>query len=65
MVVLFAWIGAVVFAVVILGFCAYELSWKSKRLQGDLGKLAALSAQLTDLQQEVAGARARTIEVRH
>jgi hypothetical protein len=64
-VVLFAWIGAVVFAVVILGFCAYELSWKSRRLQGDLGKLSALSSALTDLQREVAAAQSRMIEVRH
>jgi len=63
-VVLFVWIGAVVFAAVILGFCAYELTWKSKRLQGDLGKLQALSTQLTDLQGEVSAARSRLIEVR-
>ncbi|HEY2300125.1 MAG TPA: hypothetical protein VGH43_20550 [Jatrophihabitans sp.] len=64
MVVLFVWIGAVVFAAVILGFCAYELAWKSKRLQGDLGKLETLSTQLTDLQGEVSAARSRLIEVR-
>lgn len=65
MVVLFTWIGAVVFAVVILGFCAYELSWKSKRLHSDLSKLAALSNQLTDLQDEVSAARSRMAEARH
>ena len=65
MVVLFTWIGAVVFAAVILGFCAYELSWKSKRLQGDLGKLSSLSTQLTELQGEVAAAQSRMIEARH
>ena len=65
MVVLFTWIGAAVFAVVILGFCAYELSWKSKRLQGDLGKLAALSGRLSELQDEVSAAQARMIEARH
>jgi outer membrane murein-binding lipoprotein Lpp len=63
--VLFAWIGAVVFAVVILGFCAYELSWKSKRLHSDLSKLAALSNQLTDLQDEVSAAQSRMAEARH
>ena len=64
MVVLFTWIGAVVFSIVILGFCAYELSWKSKRLQGDLGKLSSLSTQLTELQGELAAAQSRMAEAR-
>jgi hypothetical protein len=63
-VVLFVWIGALVFAAVILGFCAYELSWKSKRLQGDLGKLQALSTQLGELQGEVSAVQVRLTEVR-
>ena len=39
------WIGAVVLAAVVLGFCAYELTWKSKRLTADLERLAGVSAQ--------------------
>ena len=31
-----AWAGAVLFAVVVLGFCAYEIVWKARRLQSDL-----------------------------
>lgn len=65
MVVLFVWIGAVVVAAVVLGFCAYELSWKAKRLRTDLGKLAALSADLETLQRDVSATQLRMIEARH
>ena len=34
-----AWAGAVLFAVVVLGFCAYEIVWKARRLQSDLIRL--------------------------
>ena len=34
-----AWAGAVLFAVVVLGFCAYEIVWKARRLQSDLTRL--------------------------
>jgi outer membrane murein-binding lipoprotein Lpp len=64
-VVLFVWIGAVVVAAVVLGFCAYELSWKAKRLRTDLGKLAALSADLETLQRDVSAIQLRMIEARH
>ena len=53
------WIGAVVMAAVVLGFCAYELVWKSKRLAADLGRLAGASARLSELQRELAAARQR------
>lgn len=53
------WIGAVVVAAVVLGFCAYELVWKSKRLTADLEQLAGVSARLAGLQREVAAARQR------
>jgi hypothetical protein len=48
-----AWIGAVVVALVVLGFCAYEILWKTKRLRGDLADLQADAAQLTLLQQRL------------
>jgi hypothetical protein len=44
-----AWIAAAVIAVVLLGFCAYEIVWKTKRLRADLGELQALADQLQDL----------------
>ena len=34
-----AWAGAVLFAAVVLGFCAYEVVWKARRLQSDLARL--------------------------
>jgi hypothetical protein len=61
-----AWAAAVVVAAVVLGFCAYEISWKAKRLQRDLrglhevtGQLADLRARLTETQDRVAAAGLR------
>jgi outer membrane murein-binding lipoprotein Lpp len=65
MIVLFVWIGAVVLAGVVVAFCAYELTWKSKRLRADMGKLEQLSGDLTALQNEVAATQQRVIEARH
>jgi hypothetical protein len=64
-VVLFVWIGAVAVAAVVLGFCAYELSWKSKRVRADLGKLEALSGELRALQNDVSATALRLTEARH
>lgn len=64
MVVLFVWIGAVVFAAVVVGFCAYELSWKGKRLSGDLTKLQSLAGELETLQGDVAAIQSRIAETR-
>ena len=47
------WVAAVVIAVIVLGFCAYEIAWKSKRLRSDVGELLALSASLAELQGSV------------
>jgi hypothetical protein len=61
-----AWIAVVVFALVILGYCGYELAWKARRLQRDLAGLADLgrraedlNAQAATLQQRLAGLDAR------
>jgi ABC-type glycerol-3-phosphate transport system permease component len=64
-VVLLVWIGAVVVSAVVLSFCAYELAWKSRRLRGDLGKLTALSSELTALQGQLSDAQLRAVEARH
>lgn len=58
-VVLGAWLGAIVLAAVVLGFCAYELSWKGSRLTRDLHRLSEQSARLTALQDELTRARRR------
>jgi len=63
--VLLVWIGAVVVAAVVLAFCGYELSWKSRRLRTDLAKLQQLSGDLAQLQIEVAATQQRMIEARH
>jgi hypothetical protein len=47
------WIGAVVLAAVVLGFCAYELTWKAQRVRRDLGRLTGLGEQVTAVQQEL------------
>ncbi|MBE7190287.1 hypothetical protein [Jatrophihabitans endophyticus] len=54
-----AWIAAAAIAVVVLGFCAYEIAWKSKRLRSDVAELMTLTAGLTDLQGSIAVARQR------
>ena len=48
-----AWIAAAAIAVVVLGFCAYEIMWKSKRLRTDMAQLMTLNGQLTELQGSI------------
>jgi hypothetical protein len=48
-----AWIAAAGIAVVLLGFCAYEIMWKAKRLQADLRELQTLADQLRHLRGEL------------
>lgn len=56
---LFAWLGAVVIAAVVLGFCAYELFWKMRRLRNDLQALQGVGIDLAQLQDHVAAAKQR------
>lgn len=62
-VIALGWGVAVLVALAVLGFCGYELTWKSARLRRDLRGLQGLRAQLTDVQgrlaqvQQRAGAR--------
>ncbi len=51
-----AWIFAALLLIVILGYCAYEISWKAKRLRGDL-------ARVQDDAKRLDGMRAHLIEV--
>jgi hypothetical protein len=41
-----AWAFAVVFALVILGFAGYEISWKLRRLAAERAQLEQLTAEL-------------------
>ncbi|SHG80820.1 hypothetical protein SAMN05443575_2829 [Jatrophihabitans endophyticus] len=48
-----AWGVAAVVALVVLGYCAYEISWKTKRLRRDMDELTKVNAQLTQLRGEL------------
>ena len=54
-----AWCAAVLVCLVVLGFCAYELSWKARRLQRDLAALQGLADELTALRTDLAAAQTR------
>jgi hypothetical protein len=54
-----AWCAALLIALVVLGFCAYEISWKARRLQRDLRGLQSLADDLTALRARVAEAQER------
>ncbi len=59
-----AWIAAAVVAVVLLGFCAYEIAWKTRRLRRDVAQLQAVSGQLTEIAGQLAGVRERVAGLR-
>jgi hypothetical protein len=54
-----AWAAAAVVAVVVLGFCAYEISWKAKRLRRDLRTLHAVAGQAAELRGRLAETQER------
>jgi len=56
-IVVAAWGFAVVFALVVLGFVGYEISWKTRRLRVEQARLEQLTA---DLAQVAARLRAST-----
>lgn len=58
------WIGVGVFAVLVIAFCLYEISWKARRMTTDLQRLTGLSEQLSALRAHVASARQRLSEAR-
>jgi hypothetical protein len=53
-----AWAAAVVFAAIVLGFAAYEVSWKARRLSADRDRLLTLSKELTALGRPISAPRA-------
>jgi hypothetical protein len=49
-----AWIAAFVLAVVVLGSCAYELHWKTRRLHTELRRVQESTDELTRIQARAA-----------
>ncbi len=44
-----AWVFAVLFAVVMLGFAGYEIRWKTRRLAAEQARLGQLAAELAGI----------------
>jgi hypothetical protein len=62
--VVVAWSAAGAIAVLLLGFCAYELTWKANRLRRDTAKLQAAAEQLAALRGKLAEAQQRAAAAR-
>ena len=58
------WIFAVVFAIVVLGFAAYELTWKMRRLNADKAKLDRVVVELNGLAGQLQTAADRAARLR-
>jgi hypothetical protein len=54
-----AWAFAVVLAVVVLGFAAYEITWKIRRLAAERAALEQLTAELARTGAELQAAADR------
>jgi hypothetical protein len=54
-----AWGIALLFAVLVLGVCGYELSWKAKRLARDLDDMRAMRDDLITLRGQLSAVRER------
>jgi hypothetical protein len=59
-----AWAVAVAVAVVVLGFCAYEIIWKANRLRRDVATLQVAADQLTELRDGLAAVQERAAATR-
>ncbi len=54
-----AWAFAVVFALVVLGFAGYEISWKTRRLATERAKLEQQMAELARMGAQLQAAADR------
>lgn len=59
-----AWLFAVLFAAVLLGFAGYELAWKARRLNADRAKLNRTMVELADLASQLQAAADRAAALR-
>lgn len=57
------WIGAGVFALLVLAFCGYELVWKARRLSTEGERMRALGERAQSLQREIAALQQRTAQL--
>lgn len=48
-----AWAVAGALAIVVIGFCGYEIRWKLRRLRADLDELDVVIGQLRDVQADL------------
>jgi hypothetical protein len=63
--VIVAWSVAGVIALLVLGFCAYEITWKANRLRRDTLRLQSAAGQLLELRDGLAAAQQRAAAARH
>jgi hypothetical protein len=59
-----AWAAAGVFALAVLGYCAWELRWRARRLDDDLAELRDLAMRAGTLRGELAAAQRRLARAR-
>jgi Tfp pilus assembly protein PilN len=64
LIVVLAWVGALVAALLVLGFCAYELAWKLRRLRRDALTLQTTTAELKTMQVQLRLAQERVALLR-
>jgi outer membrane murein-binding lipoprotein Lpp len=63
-VVIVAWAVAGVVALLVLGFCAYEITWKANRLRRDAQRLQGAADQIEELRSQLAAAHQRAAAAR-
>lgn len=54
-----AWGVAALVALVVLGYCAYEINWKASRLTRDIADLNSVAEQLQELRGSLAETQQR------
>ncbi|MGI8879590.1 MAG: hypothetical protein ACR2KJ_03565 [Jatrophihabitans sp.] len=55
---------ALLVAIVVLGFCAYELRWKTARLRSDLERMRTLSGELSSVLGQLTAAQSKLTAAR-
>ena len=58
---LIAWAAAILFGLVVLSFCAYEVWWKANRMRSDIEKLRTLEEPAQSLLVQLTAAQERLL----